>query len=81
MERLVTRFLRAGIRPAQVGVITPYEGQRAHLVQIMQQAHQAVPGMAAIAAFQEVEVASVDAFQVPVNNKLQLYVVVSYNTG
>lgn len=36
VEKIVTRFLRAGIKPEQIGVITPYEGQRAYLVQYMQ---------------------------------------------
>ena len=36
MEKIVTRFLRAGIKPEQIGVITPYEGQRAYIVQYMQ---------------------------------------------
>ena len=29
VEKIVTRFLKSGIMPAQIGVITPYEGQRA----------------------------------------------------
>lgn len=36
MEKIATRFLRAGVKPEQIGVITPYEGQRAYLVQYMQ---------------------------------------------
>lgn len=36
MEKIVTRFLRSGVKPAQIGIITPYEGQRAYLVQYMQ---------------------------------------------
>ena len=36
VEKIVTRFLRAGIKPEQIGVITPYEGQRAYIVQYMQ---------------------------------------------
>ena len=36
VEKIATRFLRAGVKPEQIGVITPYEGQRAYLVQYMQ---------------------------------------------
>ena len=31
MEKVVTHLLRGGVTPAQIGVITPYEGQRAHV--------------------------------------------------
>ena len=36
VEKAVTRFLRCGVKPEQIGIITPYEGQRAYLVQYMQ---------------------------------------------
>ena len=36
MEKIVTHFLKGGILPHQIGVITPYEGQRAHVVTTMQ---------------------------------------------
>ncbi len=36
VEKIVTQFLRAGIKPKQIGVITPYEGQRVYVVQHMQ---------------------------------------------
>ena len=36
VEKIATRFLRAGVKPEQIGVITPYEGQRAYIVQYMQ---------------------------------------------
>ena len=32
----MTRFLRSGIKSDQIGIITPYEGQRAYQVQYMQ---------------------------------------------
>lgn len=35
VEKAVTRLLQAGLSPDQVGVITPYEGQRAHVVATM----------------------------------------------
>jgi regulator of nonsense transcripts 1 len=34
VEKLTTRFLRCGVKPEQIGVITPYEGQRAYLVSV-----------------------------------------------
>jgi hypothetical protein len=35
VEKLTTRFLRCGVKPEQIGVITPYEGQRAYLVSLV----------------------------------------------
>lgn len=58
VERIVTRFFKAGVRPDAIGVITPYEGQRSFVVQSMQQS-----GSFRKEHYKEVEVASVDAFQ------------------
>lgn len=58
VEKIATRFLRCGVKPEQIGVITPYEGQRAYLVQYMQ-----YQGSLHSKLYQEIEVASVDAFQ------------------
>ena len=49
-ERIVSSFLRLGAQPSQIGVITPYRGQRDHLASVMKQ-HCGV------------EIASVDSFQ------------------
>lgn len=46
------------MKPEQIGVITPYEGQRAYLVQYMQ-----YQGALHSKLYQEIEIASVDAFQ------------------
>ncbi|KAL1454067.1 hypothetical protein WDU94_010357 [Cyamophila willieti] len=58
VEKITTRFIRCGMKPEQIGVITPYEGQRAFLVQHMQ-----YQGSLPAKIYQEIEVASVDAFQ------------------
>ncbi|KAL4083627.1 hypothetical protein QTP88_028943 [Uroleucon formosanum] len=58
VEKIATRFLRCGVKPDQIGIITPYEGQRAYLVSYMQ--YQA-PLPAKL--YQKIEIASVDAFQ------------------
>lgn len=58
VEKIATKFLRAGVKPEQIGVITPYEGQRAYLVQYMQ-----YQGSLHSKLYQEIEIASVDAFQ------------------
>ncbi|KRY63840.1 Regulator of nonsense transcripts 1, partial [Trichinella pseudospiralis] len=50
--------LRSGIRADQIGIITPYEGQRAYIVQ-----HMLLSGPLNNKLYQEIEVASVDAFQ------------------
>jgi len=58
IEKLVTYFLKAGVKPHQIGVITPYEGQRAYICNVFQRqtafSHK---------AYEEIEVASVDSFQ------------------
>ncbi|KAH8195321.1 hypothetical protein TruAng_010514 [Truncatella angustata] len=58
VEKTVTRFFKAGVRPSDIGVITPYEGQRSYIVSTMQNT-----GTFKKDAYKEVEVASVDAFQ------------------
>lgn len=35
IEKLATKFLKAGLKPSQIGVITPYEGQRAYITSHM----------------------------------------------
>lgn len=58
VEKVVTRFFKAGVKPDEIGVITPYEGQRSYIVNTMQ-----TVGTFKKEAYKEVEVASVDAFQ------------------
>ncbi|KAK3942320.1 regulator of nonsense transcripts 1 [Diplogelasinospora grovesii] len=58
VEKIVTRFFKAGVKPGDIGVITPYEGQRSYIVSTMQNTGTFKKEM-----YKEVEVASVDAFQ------------------
>ncbi|KAF4837191.1 Regulator of nonsense transcripts 1-like protein [Colletotrichum tropicale] len=58
VEKVVTRFFKAGVKPGDIGVITPYEGQRSYIVSTMQNT-----GTFKKESYKEVEVASVDAFQ------------------
>ena len=48
--QFVKKFISCGVKPRQIGVITPYQGQRSYILQQLQEEP-------------DVEVASVDAFQ------------------
>jgi regulator of nonsense transcripts 1 len=58
VEKLVTMMLKNGITPEQIGVVTPYEGQRAYVV-----THMERQGPMRTELYNEIEVASVDSFQ------------------
>ena len=58
VEKFVTYLLEKGIKPSQIGVVTPYEGQRAFLVLHMQRV-----GKLRQELYRDLEVASVDSFQ------------------
>ncbi|KAF6768494.1 hypothetical protein AHF37_08761 [Paragonimus kellicotti] len=58
VEKIVTKMLKIGIHPNTIGVITPYEGQRAYLVHYLH-----FSGSLNAMLYQEIEIASVDAFQ------------------
>ena len=57
-EKVVTQFLRSGVMPHQIGVVTPYEGQRSYLMAYMQR-----NGSLRAKLYADIEVSSVDAFQ------------------
>ncbi|KAL0252219.1 hypothetical protein GEMRC1_001431 [Eukaryota sp. GEM-RC1] len=58
VEKVVTEFLKTGATPDQIGVITPYEGQRSFICAQMQR-----NGPLHSNLYRDVEVASVDSFQ------------------
>lgn len=54
----MTKFFKSGVVPNQIGVVTPYEGQRSYIVNYMQ-----FNGSLKKELYKDIEVASVDAFQ------------------
>ena len=55
---IVTEFIKSGINPKQIGIITPYEGQRSFIFQHMKHC-----GDLNAQIYSEIEVANVDSFQ------------------
>lgn len=60
VEKIITKLFKDGIQPEQIGVITPYEGQRAYLVQFMSMNSTLLDKRD---QYLDVEITSVDAFQ------------------
>lgn len=60
VEKIITKLFRDGVEPDQIGIITPYEGQRAYIVQYMSLNSTLADKRQ---QYLEVEVTSVDAFQ------------------
>lgn len=58
VEKIVTKLLKGSVNPSQIGIITPYQGQRAFIMQMM-----TMNGHMKKELYEAVEVASVDAFQ------------------
>ena len=58
VEKIVTYFLKSGIRVDQLGIITPYEGQRAFITSYMQNF-----GSLSHMQYKAIEISSVDSFQ------------------
>lgn len=60
IEKIITRLFKDNIKPEQIGVITPYEGQRAYIIQFMTMNSTLADKRD---LYFDVEVTSVDAFQ------------------
>ncbi|CUM68337.1 uncharacterized protein PRCAT00006059001 [Priceomyces carsonii] len=60
VEKIITKLFEDGVNPEQIGVITPYEGQRAYIVQYMSMNSTLTSKRE---QYLEIEVTSVDAFQ------------------
>jgi len=58
VEKIVTHFFKMGVTPSQIGVITPYDGQKKYVSEYMRRA-----GPLSSSLYENIEVASVDAFQ------------------
>ena len=58
VEKCVTHLLNSGVSPEDIGVVTPYEGQRAYVVQ-----HMTRVGVLHPQLYKDIQVASVDSFQ------------------
>ena len=58
VEKLVTSMLKGGMSADQIGVITPYQAQRTYLIE-----HMLHNGSQRRELYEQIEVASVDAFQ------------------
>lgn len=58
VEKIVSNMLRGGVTPDQIGVVTPYEGQRVHVINQMVRT-----GPLRSDLYKDIEVASVDSFQ------------------
>lgn len=58
VEKICTTLFKSGITGDQIGVITPYESQRAYVIN-----HMAKSGTMGAQYYKDVEVASVDSFQ------------------
>lgn len=58
VEKIVTQLMRSGVSGTQLGVITPYEGQRAFITAYLQNFGTLGP-----VHYRELEISSVDSFQ------------------
>lgn len=57
-QKLITRMYKSGVKPSQIGIVTPYEGQRTYLKQYL-----TTVGDMDAETYGEIEIESVDAFQ------------------
>ena len=59
VEKILLKLFKDGIKPSQIGIITPYEGQRNYILQYIQMNSN----LKDREKFLEIEIVSVDAFQ------------------
>lgn len=60
VEKIISWLFRDGVQPSQIGVITPYDGQKAYLTNFMK-LNSLIAQKQDL--YEEVEISSVDAFQ------------------
>jgi regulator of nonsense transcripts 1 len=58
VEKIILYLVKAGIKASQVGIITPYKGQRAQIIHHLQKYGSLAP-----AVYKDIEIASIDSFQ------------------
>jgi regulator of nonsense transcripts 1 len=58
VEKIATLMMKGGVEPREIGMITPYQGQRAQII-----THMTNYGSMKSGLYEEIEVASVDSFQ------------------
>lgn len=58
VEKIVTQLMRSGVAGSQLGIITPYEGQRVFITAYLQNFGTLGPSH-----YREIEISSVDSFQ------------------
>ena len=61
MDKIVFYLERAGIKAKQIGIITPYKGQRAYIINYLQKTGQITSKNPNY--YKEIEIASVDGYQ------------------
>ena len=58
VEKIATKFIKAGIKPWKIGIVTPYEGQRNYLAQFLK-----YHGFLDAKMYEDIEIQSVEGFQ------------------
>lgn len=58
VEKIVLYLVKTGAKPNQIGIITPYKGQRAQIIHHLQKYGSLAPSV-----YKDIEIASIDSFQ------------------